>query len=203
MELLYYLIFLFIGIALGALAVFFAMRSQVQAARERSTSTEQQMRDQQETFRQQMQAMQESQQQQMRDGRESLQQQLRSQQESQQQQMAQQMALLREQMSTTSERVLKERAAELSAVNSEQLSKILNPLQQNLQLRKCHLHQKHLRHQQNLQQMFEESHALESDIIAPEEIQHEPPEYGPVQRIKDGTFSAEILRYRATSANSS
>ena len=143
MELIYYLIFLFIGIALGALAVFFAMRSQVQAGKERIALTEQQkqqegdslrqqMRDQQETFRQQMQAMQESQQQQMRDGRESLQQQLRSQQESQQQQMAQQMALLREQMSTTSERVLKERAAELSAVNSEQLSKILDPLQDDL-----------------------------------------------------------------------
>ncbi len=131
MELIY-LLYLIIGIALGALAVFFAMRSQVQAARERSTSTEQQMREQQETFRQQMQAMQEAQQQQMRDGRESLQQQLRSQQESQQQQMAQQMALLREQMSTTSERVLKERAAELSAVNSEQLSKILDPLQDDL-----------------------------------------------------------------------
>ena len=143
MELIYYLIFLFIGIALGALAVFFAMRSQVQAGKERIALTEQpkqqegdslrqQMRDQQETFRQQMQAMQESQQQQMRDGRESLQQQLRSQQESQQQQMQQQMALLREQMSTTSERVLKERAAELSAVNSEQLSKILDPLQDDL-----------------------------------------------------------------------
>ena len=143
MELIYYLIFLFIGIALGALAVFFAMRSQVQAGKERIALTEQQkqqegdslrqqMRDQQETFRQQMQAMQESQQQQMRDGRESLQQQLRSQQESQQQQMQQQMALLREQMSTTSERVLKERAAELSAVNNEQLSKILDPLQDDL-----------------------------------------------------------------------
>ena len=143
MELIYYLIFLFIGIALGALAVFFAMRSQVQAGKERIALTEQQkqqegdslrqqMRDQQETFRQQMQAMQEVQQQQMRDGRESFQQQLRSQQESQQQQMQQQMALLREQMSTTSERVLKERAAELSAVNSEQLSKILDPLQDDL-----------------------------------------------------------------------
>ena len=43
MELIY-LLYLIIGIALGALAVFFAMRSQVQAARERSTSTEQQMR---------------------------------------------------------------------------------------------------------------------------------------------------------------
>ena len=138
-----YLLYLIIGIALGALAVFFAMRSQVQAGRERIALTEQQkqqegdslrqqMRDQQETFRQQIQAMQESQQQQMRDGRESFQQQLRSQQESQQQQMQQQMALLREQMSTTSERVLKERAAELSAVNSEQLSKILDPLQDDL-----------------------------------------------------------------------
>ena len=142
MELIY-LLYLIIGIALGALAVFFAMRSQVQAGKERialieqqkqqeGDSLRQQMREQQETFRQQMQAMQESQQQQMRDGRESLQQQLRSQQESQQQQRAQQMALLREQMSTTSERVLKERAAELSAVNSEQLSKILDPLQDDL-----------------------------------------------------------------------
>ena len=138
-----YLLYLIIGIALGALAVFFAMRAQVQAGKERIALTEQQkqqegdslrqqMRDQQETFRQQIQAMQESQQQQMRDGRESFQQQLRSQQESQQQQMAQQMALLREQMSTTSERILKERAAELSAVNSEQLSKILDPLQDDL-----------------------------------------------------------------------
>ena len=119
---LYYLLFLIIGIALGAVGVYFAMRSQVQAAKERNTSTEQQMRDQQETFRQQMKVLQETYQHQIHD-----------QQEAQQQQMEQQMALLREQMSTTSERVLKERATELSAVNSEQLSKILTPLQQDLQ----------------------------------------------------------------------
>lgn len=164
MELIYYLIFLFIGIALGALAVFFAMRSQVQAGKERIALTEQQkqqegdslrqqMRDQQETFRQQMQAMQEQQQQQMRDGRESLQQQLRSQQESQQQQMAQQMALLREQMSTTSERVLKERAAELSAVNSEQLSKILTPLQQNLLLMRTQTEKMQKDHDDSLREL--------------------------------------------------
>ena len=121
MELIY-LLYLIIGIAIGAVGVYFAMRSQVQAAKERNTSTEQQMRDQQETFRQQMKVLQETHQQQIHD-----------QQEAQQQQMQQQMALLREQMSTTSERVLKERAAELSVVNSEQLSKILNPLQQDLQ----------------------------------------------------------------------
>ena len=68
-----YLLYLIIGIALGALAVFFAMRAQVQAGKERIALTEQQkqqegdslrqqMRDQQETFRQQIQAMQESQQ---------------------------------------------------------------------------------------------------------------------------------------------
>ena len=124
MELIY-LLYLIIGIALGALAVFFAMRSQVQAARERSTSTEQQMRDQQETFRQQMQAMQEAQQQQMRDGRESLQQQLRSQQESQQQQMAQQMALLREQMSTTSERVLKQMRSQTEKMQKDHNDSLL------------------------------------------------------------------------------
>ena len=137
---LFYLLYLIIGIALGAAGVYFAMRSQVQAGKERIALTEQQkqqegdalrqqMREQQETFRQQMQALQESQQQQMRSQQESQQQQMQQQKE----QMAQQMALLREQMSTTSERVLKERAVELSAVNSEQLSKILDPLQQNLQ----------------------------------------------------------------------
>ena len=88
---LYYLLFLLIGIAIGAAGVYFAMHSRVLAAKERNASTEQQMHDQQETFRQQMKALQESQQQQ-----------IRTQQEAQQQQMAQQMALLREQMSTTS-----------------------------------------------------------------------------------------------------
>ena len=142
MELIY-LLYLIIGIALGALAVFFAMRSQVQAGKERIALTEQQkqqegeslrqqMRDQQETYRQQIQAMQESQQQQVREQRESLQQQLRTQQEAQQEQIKQQMELLREQMTNTSEDVLKKRAAELSEINSQQLFKILDPLQDDL-----------------------------------------------------------------------
>ena len=119
---LYYLLFLIIGIALGAIGVYFAMRSQVLAAKERNVSTEQQMRDQQDTFREQMKIMQESSQQQMR-----------SQQESQQKQMEQQMALIREQMNSASEKILKERAEELSAVNKEQLSGILTPLQTHIQ----------------------------------------------------------------------
>ncbi|MBR6171525.1 MAG: DNA recombination protein RmuC [Bacteroidaceae bacterium] len=119
---LYYLLFLIIGIALGAIGVYFAMRSQVLAAKERNASTEQQMHDQQDTFREQMKIMQESSQQQMR-----------SQQESQQKQMEQQMALIREQMNSASEKILKERAEELSAVNKEQLSGILTPLQTHIQ----------------------------------------------------------------------
>ena len=98
------------------------MRSQVLAAKERNASTEQQMHDQQDTFREQMKIMQESSQQQMR-----------SQQESQQKQMEQQMALIREQMNSASEKILKERAEELSAVNKEQLSGILTPLQTHIQ----------------------------------------------------------------------
>lgn len=98
------------------------MRSQVLAAKERNASAEQQMRDQQDTFREQMKIMQESSQQQMR-----------SQQESQQKQMEQQMALIREQMNSASEKILKERAEELSTVNKEQLSGILTPLQTHIQ----------------------------------------------------------------------
>lgn len=134
MELLY----LFIGIALGAVGVYFAMRAQVQAAKERNTSIEQQMREQQEAFKQQMQVLQKSQQQQM---------------EQQKEQMEQQMALLREQMSTTSERVLKERAVELSAVNSEQLSKILNPLQQNLLLMRSQTEKMQKDHDDSLREL--------------------------------------------------
>ena len=149
MELLY----LFIGIALGAIAVFFAMRAQVQASKERTSLAEQQkqqegdslrqqMRDQQETFRQQMKVLQETHQQQIQEQRET-----------QQQQMEQQMALLREQMSTTSERVLKERAVELSAVNSEQLSKILTPLQQNLQLMRTQTEKMQKDHDDSLREL--------------------------------------------------
>lgn len=164
MELIFHLLFLFIGLAIGGTAVFFAMRSQVQAATERVASAEQQkqqegdilrqqMHDQQETFRQQILTLQESHQQQMREQREAVQQQFRSQQEAQQQQMAQQMALLREQVSTTSERVLKERAVELSAVNSEQLSKILNPLQQNLQLMRTQTEKMQKEHDDSLREL--------------------------------------------------
>ena len=96
MELIFHLLFLFIGLAIGGTAVFYAMRSQVQAATERVASAEQQkqqegdilrqqMHDQQETFRQQILTLQESQQQQMREQREAVQQQMLQHQQAQQQ----------------------------------------------------------------------------------------------------------------------
>ena len=161
---LYYLLFLIFGIVLGAVGVYFAMRSQVQAAKERARLTEQQkqqegdslrqqMREQQEALQQQMREQQETYRQQMKVLQETHQQQIQEQREAQQQQMQQQMALLREQMSTTSERVLKERAVELSAVNSEQLSKILNPLQQNLQLMRTQTEKMQKDHDDSLREL--------------------------------------------------
>ena len=161
---LYYLLFLIFGIVLGAVGVYFAMRSQVQAAKERASLTEQQkqqegdslrqqMREQQEALQQQMREQQETYRQQMKVLQETHQQQIQEQREAQQQQMQQQMALLREQMSTTSERVLKERAVELSAVNSEQLSKILNPLQQNLQLMRTQTEKMQKDHDDSLREL--------------------------------------------------
>ena len=48
-------------------------------------------------------------------------------------QMQQQMTLIREQMNSVSEKILKERAEQLSVTNKEQLAGILNPLQTNIQ----------------------------------------------------------------------
>lgn len=48
------------------------------------------------------------------------------------QQMEQQMSLIKSEMNIVSEKILKERAAELSAVNAQQLSLLLTPLQDNI-----------------------------------------------------------------------
>lgn len=52
--------------------------------------------------------------------------------EQQHEQLEQQARLIKEQITTTTERILNERAAELSTTNKEQLSSILNPLHENL-----------------------------------------------------------------------
>ena len=114
MELLY----LFIGLVLGGVAVWMVMRSKVGAVQQLLDVTKQQQEEQ----KKQHEALQEEQ--------KKVRQEERQQQE---EQMRQQLSLIREQMNSASERILKERAEQLSAVNKEQLSGILTPLQTHIQ----------------------------------------------------------------------
>ena len=149
MELLY----LFIGLALGAVGVYLVMRTKMQAAELRASQEEQQQQEQlqllQKQKQEQLQLLQEQKQEQMQ----ALQKQMREQMEAQQAQMQLQLNLLREQLGTTSERILKERAVELSAVNSEQLSKILMPLQQNLQQMRTQTERMQIDHDNTLREL--------------------------------------------------
>ena len=114
MELLY----LFIGLVLGGVAVWMVMRSKMGAVQQLLDVTKQQQEEQ----KQQHEALQEEQKKARQEERQQ-----------QEEQMRQQLALIREQMNSASEKILKERAEQLSAVNKEQLSGILTPLQTHIQ----------------------------------------------------------------------
>lgn len=101
------MVYLFIGIILGGVAVWMVMRSKV-GAMQHLMDVSKQLQEEQK-------------------------QQQQEQKQQQEEQMRQQLALLREQMNSTSEKILKERAEQLSAVNKEQLSGILTPLQTHIQ----------------------------------------------------------------------
>lgn len=101
------LVYLLLGIILGGVAVWMVMRSKVGALQHLMDVSKQ---------------LQEEQKQQQQE-----------QKQQQEEQMRQQLNLIREQMNSTSEKILKERAEQLSAVNKEQLSGILTPLQTHIQ----------------------------------------------------------------------
>jgi len=114
MELLY----LLIGIILGGVAVFMVMRSKVGALQhlmEVSKQLQEEQKLQHEQYEQEQKILRQEQK------------------EQQEEQMRQQLNLIREQMNSASEKILKERAEQLSAVNKEQLSGILTPLQTHIQ----------------------------------------------------------------------
>ncbi|MCR5535410.1 MAG: DNA recombination protein RmuC [Bacteroidaceae bacterium] len=114
MELLY----LFIGLVLGGVAVWMVMRSKVGALQhlmEVSKQLQEEQKLQHEQYEQEQKILRQEQK------------------EQQEEQMRQQLTLIREQMNSTSEKILKERAEQLSAVNKEQLSGILTPLQTHIQ----------------------------------------------------------------------
>ena len=114
MELLY----LFIGLVLGGVAVWMVMRSKVGALQhlmEVSKQLQEEQKLQHEQYEQEQKILRQEQK------------------EQQEEQMRQQLSLIREQMNSASEKILKERAEQLSAVNKEQLSGILTPLQTHIQ----------------------------------------------------------------------
>lgn len=112
------LVYLFIGLVLGGIAVGMVMRSKVGALQhllDVSRQLQEEQKLQHEQYEQEQRILRQEQK------------------EQQEEQMRQQLSLIREQMNSASERILKERAEQLSAVNKEQLSGILTPLQTHIQ----------------------------------------------------------------------
>lgn len=72
-----------------------------------------------------------------------------------QEEMQQHMTLIKEQLKSSTEAVLKERATELSSVNSEQLSKVLTPLQQNIELMKTAVENSQKEHTERITRLDE------------------------------------------------
>ncbi len=124
------LIYLLAGLILGGGVAYLIMRSRESALKDRLALSESLMEEQKVQFQQRL----DEQQTMFRQRLEELQGQQTQLQQIQKEQFQQQLTLIREQMNTASERILKERAQELSTVNKEQLSGILNPLQENIRL---------------------------------------------------------------------
>lgn len=133
------------GLLIGAALVYLlqhqhgtAMRHSLEEANERRITELKQQHDAQDktlkdSYEQQIQLLKAEQQEQVCDLKESYQQQLDTLKQQQQEQLQSQINLMREQMTTASEKILRERAEQLSTVNREQLSTILNPLQTHIQ----------------------------------------------------------------------
>ena len=102
---------LLLGLALGIIVGYLIARSQ--ASKQQET-----LRLQQEEQLQQLKAQQ--------------QEQLETLRTQQREQLEQQLRLIKAEMNNASEKILKERARELSATNEQQLSNILNPLKENI-----------------------------------------------------------------------
>ena len=107
---------LLLGLAVGLMVGYMvARRSQSEVAEKRLDEQRQMYERQQEEFRQVHERQKEE---------------LRVQ---QREQMEHQLQLIRSEMNAASEKILKERAAELSSNNQQQLATILNPLRENIQ----------------------------------------------------------------------
>lgn len=127
---IYALLAFITGTLLGWLLQY---RQQASMLKQQNEAAEQRIADLKEQHTQQLQQAKEQHVQQLQQLRTQQNEQLQQLRAQQTEQLQQQMTLMKEQMTTTSERILKERAEELSATNSEQLKNILNPLQAHIQ----------------------------------------------------------------------
>ena len=140
------IIFFLLGLAVGALSVFFWMRGHARALAEKGEQQAEEKRrltterdvlqsklDSTTLFYERQIETQKSQhQEQMSELKTQHQEQMSELKTQHQGQMAEQMRLIKAEMNAASEKILKERAEQLSTANEQQLSTILNPLRENI-----------------------------------------------------------------------
>lgn len=109
------------------------LKHRVEDAEQQRMSGQRQAEEQKEQFRQQLSALRAQQEEQLRKAEQQYKDALERMHLQHEEENRQQMNLIKEQMNTASEKILKERAEQLSLANKEQLTGILNPLQTHIQ----------------------------------------------------------------------
>ena len=126
-------IFIIIAVALILVIILYVVRSTYEKRIvDIKSSCEQQVVDLKASYEKQIREIKDSYERQIADVKENSAIQLKNLREMNKEQIDSQLNLIREQMKTTSEAVLKERQKELGERNSEQVSKIIDPLRQSL-----------------------------------------------------------------------
>ena len=130
-------IFFFVGMVVGGLTTYFLLvmrlRTRVALLEQQNEFLRAEAEKQVENDRRQLESVREQHAAQLQKAEEQYREALVLMRRQHEEQMLQQMQLIREQMNTASEKILKERAEQLSTSNREQLATILNPLQTHIQ----------------------------------------------------------------------
>lgn len=129
------IIFFLLGLAAGALAAFLWMHSQtrgLQAKGEQQAEDNRRLTTERDVLQSKLDSTTQFYERQMETLKTQHQEQMTDLKAQHQQQMAEQMQMIKAEMNAASEKILKERAEQLSTANEQQLSIILNPLRENI-----------------------------------------------------------------------
>lgn len=129
------IIFFLLGLAVGALATFLWMHNQtrvLQAKGEQQAEDNRRLTTERDVLQSKLDSTTQFYERQIETLKTQHQEQMTDLKAQHQQQMAEQMRLIKAEMNAASEKILKERAEQLSATNEQQLSSILNPLRENI-----------------------------------------------------------------------